>query len=53
MDFNSLWNSLYLPLSIREQMAMDRHGVVDNEKSDNGSTTRPGPSTVNNNSAYK
>jgi hypothetical protein len=51
MDFNSLWNSLYLPQAIREQMAMDRHGVVDNEKSDNGSTRRAGPTSTNT-SAY-
>jgi hypothetical protein len=51
-DFDHLWNSLYLPQAIREQMAMERMGVVDNDKSNNGSTTRAGP-TVNNTSAYK
>jgi hypothetical protein len=51
MDFNSLWNSLYLPKAIREQMAMERVGVVDSEKS-NKNTTRPGPNITNTN-AYK
>ena len=52
-DFEHLWNSLYLPQAIREQMAMERMGVVDNsgDKSNNGSTrARP---TTSNTSAYK
>ena len=56
MDFNSLWHQFYLPKAIREQMAMDRVGVVDNSDNDksnnNNGSTRSGP-TVNNNSAYK
>jgi hypothetical protein len=55
-DFDHLWNSLYLPQAIREQMAMDRLGVVDSDKSNNGSTTRAGATTntsTSNTSAYK
>jgi hypothetical protein len=51
-DFNHCWNQLFLPLAIREAMAMERTGVVDSDKSNNTSTTRSGP-TVSNNPAYK
>ncbi|HEX5186454.1 MAG TPA: hypothetical protein VFV86_06145 [Nitrososphaeraceae archaeon] len=55
MDFDSLWNSLYLPQAIREQIAMDRIGVVDTDKSTNPNNIRSGPNTTNTNntSAYK
>jgi hypothetical protein len=53
MDFNNLWHQLYLPQAIREAMAMDRLGVVDNEKSDNGSTRAGRSTSTNNTSAYK
>jgi hypothetical protein len=54
MDFDSLWNSLYLPKAIREQMLMEHVGVVDNsgDKSNNNTSTRSVPSTSNT-SAYK
>lgn len=52
MDFNSLWNSLYLPKAIREQMLMENVGVVDSDKSNNNGSTRSGP-TTSNTSAYK
>jgi hypothetical protein len=54
MDFDHLWNSLYLPQAIREQMLMEKMGVVDSDKSNNNGSTRAGPSTsTNNTSAYK
>ena len=56
-DFNHLWNSLYLPQAIREQLAMDRLGVVDSDQqinNDNSNTnfSFSGPN-VNNTNVYK
>ena len=39
-DFDHLWNQLYLPQAIREQMAMDRLGVVDNSDKSNNTSAR-------------
>ena len=48
-------DSLYLPQTIREQIAMNRIGVVDTDKSTNTNNIRSGPNTTNTNdtSAYK
>ena len=51
-DFDTLWNQLYLPQAIREQMAMDRFGVVDSDKSNNNTSIRYGSSS-NNTQVYK
>ena len=55
-DFNHLWNQLYLPQAIREQMAMDRLGVVDNREKSNNNNNSYSPSSntsVNNTQHFK
>jgi hypothetical protein len=51
MDFNSLWNSLFLHKVIRERMAIVSFVVIDSEKS-NISSIRSGSSS-NNTQLYK